>query len=271
MSIENPLQKMTDFFIRLLGPRSVALCVSVMSTLYDITYEFAKLNYRALKALAYEFTTIGNLWVFRDDNSQPIPYKVFKTHPENVKWFYNTLSNNLYESINYITDCSADPNNQSVKLPWRMSVLSQVKKDLSNNEVVLQEYFLDDWASNFFMNVYDAVTIPPNVITQCWSLNSGIWLWPDDNSFWRLQIIDRNGENITFDNVTGQFNEEDQLKWRRVLGLESSPPPAMDDTEYVSDEEYEDNEGDEGDEQEEDANANVNADDSDNDSQPHVG
>jgi hypothetical protein len=266
MSIENPLQKMTDFFIGLLGPRGVALCVSVMSTIYDVTYEFAKLNYRALKAFVYEFTTIGNLWVFRDDNSLPIPYKVFKTHPENIKWFYNTLSNNLYESINYITDRCAHPNNQSVKLPWRMSVLSQVKKDLSKNEVVIQEYFLDDWASNLFMNVYDAVTIPPNIITQCWSLNSGVWLWSDADTFWRLQIIDRNGENITFDNVTEQFNEEDQLKWRRVLGLESSPQPAADDTEYFSDED----EGDEDNEQDEQDNADADADASADDSHPHA-
>lgn len=271
MDIETTLQKITNFSIDLLGPRGVALCVSVISTFYYVTYEISKLFYRALNALIYEFSTIGNLWVFTTDNSHPIPYKVFKNHPENVKWFYDALSNNLYESLNFVSYRSSVINNHSVKLPWRMSVLSQVKTDVSKNEVVLQEYFLDDWASNFFMNVYDSVSIPPNVIIQCWSLNSRIWLLTNDDSFWRLQIIDRNGENITFDNVTGQFNEEDQLKWRRVLGLESSPPPAMDDTEYVSDEEYEDNEGDEGDEQEEDANANVNADDSDNDSQPHVG
>lgn len=225
--IETITTPTVSLFYSILGPKGVQFTISVLSWLYDIFNYIALINYRILGSIVDEFSTIGNLWVFIDNESKPLPYKVFNEHPCHVKWFYNKNVNSLYESINNISD-RVSPSQLNYtdeilcrKLPWIMSVLSHYEVDPSDNEIIRQEYYLDDWVSTFFMTVYDNILIPPNILINCWSLNSGVWF--SGNQKWRLQIINRDGDSVTFDNINSTFSDNDMLKWRKCLGLESIP------------------------------------------------
>jgi hypothetical protein len=219
MTIDTHIQNVMDFLVDSMGHRGLAFFICILSTLYDITYEVAKFNYRIIGSIVDEFSTVGNLWVYLTDNSHPLPYKVFKEHPKNARWFYNKNANTLYESLNCICDCSL-PLVHCEKLPWRMSILSQVRTD-SNNDIIMQEHYLDEWASTFFMTVYDANVVPPNVLMQCWSLHSGVWMHPNADYTWRLHIINNHGDNITFNNINCLLDEEDKLLWKKALGLKT--------------------------------------------------
>ena len=205
--------------VNILGPRGVTIAFTIFSTTYELLHAIALFNWRILGSIIDEFSSVGNLWVFHSENQTPIPYQVFGDHPESAKWFYNKNVNTLYESMNCISDRC--PPTTCAKLPWIMSHLSLIEKDSEGNEITKNEWFLDEWASHFYLTVYDSFSVSPKVILNCWSLNSGIWM--DENKVYRLSVINKNGEHIEFNDINHALSEELTLKWRSILGLESLP------------------------------------------------
>ena len=198
-----------------IGPRGVAFSLSAFSTIYQITSYLGSLVYRTFGAVIDEFSTNGNIWVFLNSNTQPLPYKFFAEYPVNATWFYNRTSNTLYEALSPASRINSYVPMQSFKLPWIMSLVSCMSED----KKMTNEWYLDDWASTFFMAT-DNYYISPKLVLACWSINSGVWF--SDSDTVRLEIIDKNGEKVVFNNINASLSDTDAISWRKVLGLEST-------------------------------------------------
>jgi hypothetical protein len=221
--LEDFLKKSVHTLHRIIGPRGLALSIRILSTLYQVSYTVCSLFYSTVSAVIDEFSTNGNLWVFRGNNTQPLPYKVFSKYPVDATWFYNQNANILYEALSAEAQTSSYVPLHSVKLPWIMSVLSCRIMNDSGGVAAETEWYLDDWASTFFMAT-DAHVISPKIILACWSIKSGVWF--SNSDVIRLEVIDRNGDRVVFENINAQMTDAEVILWRKTLGLESLPPNA---------------------------------------------
>lgn len=224
-TLEEFLENSVHTLHRIIGPRGLALSIRILSTLYQVSYTVCSLFYRIFGAVIDEFSTNGNLWVFRGDNTQPLPYKVFAEYPVDATWFYNQNANALYEALSAEARTSSYVPLHSVKLPWIMSLLSCRILNENGGITAETEWYLDDWASSFFMTT-DAHLISPKIILACWSIQSGVWF--SDSDVVCLEVIDRNGERVVFNNINTTMTDTEELLWRKTLGLESQTSSTID-------------------------------------------
>ena len=216
----NYTQNVTNTVASILTPRGVAFCLTLAGTMYDM-YKFTlNTTGRVLGSVIDEFSTSGNLWIFFGDETRPIPYKVCATPPQGVSWVYNKISNTLFERqsgpVGSSTPFSYLETNPC-KLPWIMTVATTYGVDESGNNVKTAEYYLDEWLSDFFVDIHEKTDIPPRILLSCWALNSGIWF--ENDRVVRLEVMDKNAETYVFENINSELNSSDMPRWRNVLNL----------------------------------------------------
>ena len=160
------------FANNVLGPRGIAFSLWVVSSIYSVSLAIGNVAWRTFGAVLDEFSTNGNIWIFADSKTTPLPYKVFNECPEFAKWFYNSQANSLYESIS--SRVNSYFLTSPTKLPWIMSVVSCEKLNSDGEYKSSGEWYLDSWVSEFFMSVHENYYIDPRIILSCWSIQSGI-------------------------------------------------------------------------------------------------
>lgn len=206
----------------------------LLSTCYDIYHVLATLNYRLLSCITDEFTMMGHMWVFRNEDStnfipSVLPLKVFNKTPLNASWYYNKYLNLLHESSTRF-----DPTFLlNLKLPWMMTILDEyVEKPAGEDDIICREYFLDDFVSSFTLVLKENKFImTPKLFLNTWSISTGIW--PENtynNSKWRLQVVDKNGDSHIFDDLfNSELSKEKLSEWLSLCNWPENWPENKND------------------------------------------